>query len=451
MIIIPLILGTFLRVYKILSNYYFTGELGKELIYVWQIILSAKFPLIGMGTSHEWLSYGPIYYWILMPIIKIFGWSPYILFWVSLVVSMGGVLITYFVFKKIIDKRFAIILSSFISLSPIWIWAARLSKLHTFFFIFTPLIIYCLYKIWNGKNKYIFWLGISFGALFSFHFSQIPILLVVILMFWMKRKNLKFKNYLMFIAGLIIPNITVITHDALNGFSMIKNLLLWIPYRFAGFAGIYPKNNLNLESGTTTLSAFNEFFGRNIFWDSRLWILGSILFITLFITILVQNRKKYSKDFFIFYIVTSTIVQCFALLIHTRPPLHYFFPIFLNFGLMFSYFASELWFKKSTKFMTVAIFILMFLVSVIEINKEHVNDTDYIPLTVQDGVATTIVDDAAGRAFSLERVGPYDYFPENYSQNYQFLIRSKGGSVDQSASLKYIILEMGEVYIEKHE
>jgi len=108
MIIIPIILGTFLRVYKIFSNYYFTGELGKELLYVWQIISSGKFPLVGMGTSHEWLSYGPIYYWILAPLVKIFGWTPYILFWVSLAASMGGILITYFVFKNIVNKKFGL-------------------------------------------------------------------------------------------------------------------------------------------------------------------------------------------------------------------------------------------------------------------------------------------------------------------------------------------------------
>ena len=93
----------------------------------------------------------------------------------------------------------------------------------------------------------------------------------------------------------------------------------------------------------------------------------------------------------------------------------------------------------------------MFTVSIFEIGKEHVNDTDYIPLNVLEGVTTTIVDDAAGRPFSLERIGPFDYFPENYSQNYRFLILSKGGKIDQSAGLKYTVIEMGSVYIEKHE
>ena len=126
MIFIPIILGSVLRIYKIWDNYFFTGELGKELLYTLQYVKSGTLPLVGMPTSHEWLNYGPIYYWILIPLMKIFGGSPFLLFWVSFTVSIMGILITYFVFKKIIGERFAIILVSFISVSPLWVWATRL-------------------------------------------------------------------------------------------------------------------------------------------------------------------------------------------------------------------------------------------------------------------------------------------------------------------------------------
>jgi len=444
MILIALLAGTFLRLYNIWNNYFFTGELGRELLYVWQLIQTGKFPLVGLGTSHEWLNYGPIYYWILIPLVKIFGWSPFILFWLALAVSMIGILITYFVFKNIVDKKFALILSFFVSVSPIWVWATRLSKLHTFFFILTPLLIYFLYKVWNGKNKYIFWLGFSLGALFSFHYSQLPLFAVIFLAFWLKRKNLKIKNYLMFLAGLVIPNITVLIYDAKNGFSMIKNLILWIPYRFAGFTGIYPKNNLNEVSGIGTITSFNEFFGRNLFDNSHLWILGSAIFIILFIIFFVQNRKRFSKDFLTFYIISSTIVQCFALLIHTSPPLHYFFPIFLNFGLLFAYFTCQYWNKKSTRILTVAIFVLMFAAGIVGMKNEHANDPDYVPLVNQENVVEDIVKDANAQPFSLERVGPFDYFPEYYDQNYRFLILSGGGKIDPTSKLKFIILEAGQ-------
>jgi len=407
--------------------------------------------MIGLTTSHEWLNYGPIYYWILIPLVRVFGWSPYILFWLALVVSMAGILITYFVFKRIVNKNFALILSFFVSVSPIWIWITRLAKLHVFFFILSPLIIYFLYKIWQEHFKYMFWLGLAFGALFSFHFSQIPIFLVAFLAFWLKRKQLKIKNYLMFLAGLILPNITVLIYDAKNGFTMIKNLILWVPYRFLGFAGIYQKNNLSVETAGSTASSFNQFFGQNLFWDNRFWILGSFIFAVMFVTFFIQNRKKIFKDFFAFYVISSTIIQCLALLIHTSPPIHYFFPIFLNFGLLFSHFTMQFWQRKTTKILTGLIFILLGVTGILAIGREHTNDIDYIPMSTQERVAGDIVADANGRSFSLVRLGPYDYFPENYSQNYQFLILSKGGKLDNSAKLRYVIYDIGNVYVQKIE
>lgn len=441
MIIISFFLGTILRIYKIGSNYYFTGELGKELLYIRQLIQNGTFPLVGLPTSHEWLTYAPVYYWILIPLVKIFGQSPFLLFWLALAVSMAGIFLTYFVFSKIVDKKFAVILSYFVSLSPLWILVTRLSKLHTFFFILIPLSIYFLYKIWITEKKYVFWLGIIFGLLFSFHYSQIPLLFVIFLAFWIKRKSLKIRDYIKFILGLIIPNITILIYDAKNGFSMTKNLILWIPYRVAGFVGIYPKNNLDMTSGGSTLSAFNEFFGRNLFWDSRFWILGSIIFGVLFITFVVQNYKKFTKDFFVFYLISSTIVQCLALLILTTPPLHYFLSTFLNFGLLFSFFVYKYWRKKLTKVLTILIFVLMFVAGILGLNNEHTNDIDYIPLKTQEDVVDAIVKDANGKQFSLIRIGPFDYFPENYDQNYQYLLRILNKKLDKSATLRYTIYE----------
>lgn len=444
MISIPIIFGAILRFYKIWENYNFTGELGKELLYTLQYLKTGTFPLVGMPTSHEWLNYGPIYYWILIPLMKLFGGSPFLLFWVSFAVSIIGILVAYFVFKKIIGEKFALILASFISVSPLWVWATRLSKLHTFFFILTPLLIYFMYKIWLGNKRYLIWMGVTFGAMFSFHFSQLPMFIVIVLLFYLKRKMFKFKDYSIFFAGLIIPNITVIVNDAKNGFEMIKNLILWIPYRIVGFVGLYPKNNLDEVGALDTLSSFNEFFGRTLFDDSRFWVLGSAIFLLLFTLFFIQNRKKYLKNFLVFYVISSTVVQCLALLIHTSPPIHYFFPIFLNYGIIFSNFASEYWFRKTTKILTITIFVLIFCVGMVKTKNEHLFDVGYVPLKNQENIANEIVVDAKGMPFNISRIGPFDYFPENYAQNYKYLILINDGDISPTSNLLYTIIESGE-------
>lgn len=425
--------------------------MGKELLYVRELILSGKFPLVGLSTSHEWLNYGPIYYWILIPLVKIFGSSTYILFWLTLAVSIIGSVITYFVFSKMVSKRFAIILSFFIAVSPYTIYITRLSKLHTFFFILIPLFIYFLKKIWDKQNKFIIWLGIIFGLFFSFHFSQIPLLLVIFAVFWLRKKDIKIKDYFKFSLGIIIPNLTILINEFSDRFLMIKNLIAWIPYRFAGFVGIYPKNNLDISSAKDTVFAFNDFLGRNLFWDTRFFVLGSLIFIILFVAFVIQNRKKFTTDFFVFYVISSTVVQCLALIIHTVPPIHYFLPIFLNFGLLFSFYTCQFWELRSTKIFTVIIFILMFVAGFLGINNEHALDSDYISLETQKNITAYIVKDAKGKPFALERIGAYDYFPENYAQNYIYLILTKGGKIDQFSKLKYTINDSGKIIVFKNE
>ena len=131
----------FLRVWEFPVNYMFSGELGKEMLYIRQFALSGSLPVIGMPTSHEWLSYGPIYYWIMIPVFNLMKGSPYMLFCVSLITSLLGLAINYLVVRKITDEATSLISTFLQAVSPIIIWQTALSKLHTFFFILSPLFM----------------------------------------------------------------------------------------------------------------------------------------------------------------------------------------------------------------------------------------------------------------------------------------------------------------------
>ena len=454
MIIIVILLGTFLRMFDIGSNYFFTGELGKELLYMRSFSLVHSLPLTGMATSHEWLYYGPVYYWIMIPFYNLFRGNPYILFWAALVVALIGLILNYFVFKKIAGEKIALISTAIQSFSPLLIWQTRLSKLHVFFYILTPLFTYLTYLLWNGKKKWVFWAGLTYGLMFSFHFSQIPILGVVILFFYLKRKIYRFFDWLKFAAGLLLANITLVIYDAGHGFTMTKDLILWIPYRILGFAGLYPKNNLDAASSAGTLQSFIEYMGKNIFWDSRAWIIGSIIVFLVLIHFVITRRSRITKDFLTFYLVSSIGFVFLANLIHTAPPIHYFLPIFTLIPVLLAIYLGK------TRFW------LLILIAVVLINlfsfrvdpqfygsaDELISDIDLVPYSLQDSLTSFIVKDAKGKPFTIKRIGPYDYFPEEYSQNYKYLVLWKGGNLVDKSGLIYTIVEdvqRGEVYVQK--
>ncbi len=412
---LTLVAAIFLRIYKFDTNYYFTGELGKELLYIRQFALNHSLPLIGMATSHEWLSYGPVYYWIMIPIFDMFSGNPYILFWTAVVISILGLVLNYLVFKKIAGEMVALFSTLIQAISPLLIWQTRLSKLHVFFLLIMPVFTYLLYLMWNGKKKWVFWAGLTFGLLFSFHFSQIPMLGVVALLFWLKKNVYKITDWFKFGIGVLIPNITLIWQD--------KSLALWLPYRIVNIADKNPGG---------TLQSLLEYFGRTILWDNRLWFIGLIVFVFIFCRYIIQNKNKVTKDFLPFYLISSISLMLIANILHGAPPIHYFLPIFTLVPVLYS-----AYFEKHIKF-SILLLILMLGTNFTSYFKFDKPD-DFVPYDKQIQIAEELIKDANGREFSIKRIGPYDYFPENYSQNYKYLILWKGGKLVDNSNLIYTI------------
>jgi len=75
-----------------------------------------------------------------------------------------------------------------------------------------------------------------------------------------------------------------------------------------------------------------------------------------------------------------------------------------------------------------------------------------VPYIKQEAAATFILTNSKGKPFSIQRVGPYDYFPEQYSQNYKYLILWKGGNLVDSSPNTYTIVEdlsKNTIYVQK--
>ncbi|HKB88216.1 MAG TPA: glycosyltransferase family 39 protein [Patescibacteria group bacterium] len=411
--------GVFLRAYNIGTNYYFTGELGKELLYIRQFAITNTLPLIGMATSHAWLSYGPVYYWIMIPIFNLWNGSPFILFWAALVAAVIGMILNYIFVKKMISQKVAIYSTLIQSISPLLIWQTQLSKLHVFFFILSPVLMYLCYLLWNGNKKYIFWAGFIYGLMFSFHFSQIPLLVVVVFLFWIKRYVLK--DYLNLVIGVLVPNITYIWND--------YKIFAWLPYRTLNVADKNPGG---------TWQGLVEYAGRNFFWSQHFWLVGLIIFVCVFVNYIIQNKSKFKKDFLVFYLTSSISLILIANFLHGAPPIHYFLPIFTTLPILFGVYLEK--YKYSYVFIVV-----IFLLNLYGYFNPQFGD-DYIPFKKQVKTARSMVDDAKGSSFAIKRIGPYDYFPENYSQNYKYLVLLMGGKLTDNATVTYTINDFTNSY-----
>ena len=141
------------------------------------------------------------------------------------------------------------------------------------------------------------------------------------------------------------------------------------------------------------------------------------------------NYKNFKKDFISYYIISFVGITFVANILHGGAPVHYFLPIFTVTPLVLAIYLEKLKFWP----------ILMFLIFLINFNFyfRFESPNDFISIDKQNNMAKQIVSEARDRQINLKRIGPHDYYPENYAQNYKYLILYNGGKLNDNSD--YVI------------
>ena len=157
-IVLIILVGLFLRLYRIQDFYMFLADQGRDAVIIRRIILLQKFPLIGPPSSIGEVFLGPLYYYIVAPFLWIFQSNPVGLAIGVGILSVGAIVFIYYFVSKIVSRKAALILSLFISFSALFVDIGRFSwnpnLLPYFSFITMSLFFLSLY----GKRK-IFTVG----------------------------------------------------------------------------------------------------------------------------------------------------------------------------------------------------------------------------------------------------------------------------------------------------
>jgi hypothetical protein len=448
MIILGLTAAAFLlRAYYISETFSFSGEFGHNLLAVKNAISEGHIPLIGPPTSHSWLYFGPFYYWLMIPIMKISGFTPLAGAWVGVISGTLVVLLNFLVIDRIFGRKIATLSSLFIAASPLWISFSRDAR----FYFLTTLVFYpfffSLYNIWKSNKKYLFWAGLFYGLIFSFHYSPIILLPTLILVLYQKRKKLALFDYARLIAGFLIPLLPLFIYDSKNAFAMTRNFLLWIPYRVAGFIGLYPKNTVSSLVLKDNFWVINRYFGQSFVANEIFWPFISILLVSFFIYLFLRKEKP-QKDFNSVFLGVSLVAGLGGIFVHGSAPIHYFLPLFPIAPLLSAMLVVKLWEKINFRFLILGFGVLFFLLNLRWVLNLQTKEISY-GLQVQ--MAREIAKDAQEREYALERVGPYDYFEGDYAQNYQYLLWWAGNEPVNKANLSYTIYEGKERFPESPE
>lgn len=454
LILVIVIVGIFLRFYRLIPNLIFDGEMGTDYMNVLGILNGTHSWLIGPRTSHEWFFISPISYWIYVFLLVLGNFNPVVvnIFWA--VVGSLVLWVCYYYIRKLFEENVALISTFFVAISPAWLEMARASRYNApAAYLFFPYLYYLKKSIVN-KGKSLFILGLILGFSMSFFPSPLLLVPVTVVCFIFYRTLPKVKYLLYGFLGYLIPNITFVIYEIGNRFKITLQLLVWIPYRIVGFFGLYNKNTVNTSILSANFYSIYQFFTET--FEGKPGLFSEVLFIILILGTIVWIAKSFKKrmaEMSFILLIINLAVAYIGLFIHGDPPAHYYYvispiPIILVAYLLVKTFKNVKLLVLWTLVVGVAgiSYLLMSNWFFLDKMKQDFKIAP-VPYPLQLRVDDEILKDAGGKPFSLARVGAHDQFENNFANNYIYILTVRGAEISDSSALRYTIVEGSNVVI----
>lgn len=230
-----LLIGLFLRIYKIRDYVIFLGDEGRDVLVVYNI-LHGDLTLLGPTSSVGGFFLGPIYYYFMAPFLWLSKYDPV---GPSVMVALFGVATIYLVYKLGSDFfgiKAGLIASFLYAISPIVIIYSRSSWNPNVFPFFTISSLYSLYLAISRNKRWLFILsGLLMGINLQIHYlsSFVGVIMFSYVLFvqfeptpeWLIKA---LKRYLYLTIGFIIGFSPFILFEVRHGFLNTQNIIKFI-------------------------------------------------------------------------------------------------------------------------------------------------------------------------------------------------------------------------------
>lgn len=165
-----LLLGSFLRLYRIRQTMQFLGDQGRDALIVRRILLEKHPALIGPVTSVGNMYLGPFYYYfMLLPLMLTYPdpSGP------AIAVSLVGIVTLYLVYrigKEILGQKPALIATAIYAISPLVVANVRFSWNPNIVPFFSLLFFYAVWKALRGNHQAWILTSLWFSILIQLHY-----------------------------------------------------------------------------------------------------------------------------------------------------------------------------------------------------------------------------------------------------------------------------------------
>jgi 4-amino-4-deoxy-L-arabinose transferase-like glycosyltransferase len=303
-IVTILIIGAYLRLYKISEYLTFLGDEGRDVLVVKRMIVDGKWTLLGPTASVGGFYMGPIYYYFMLPFLWLWRLDPV---GPAIMVALVGIATIYLLYKagcEIFGRKTGIIASLLYAISPLVIAYSRASWNPNIVPFFSLLLYYLCYRL-VAKNQWnlVFWIGMIFGIGIQLHYTFLFLFPPVALwLFWHGRTKEYLYWYFIGCVGFILGALPFLGFELRHGFANTRGIMSFIfagkdtGFSFSHF--IYNISDIifrlfgRLELRIPDVGVLLTFAS----WQRNLWIVGSWILALLSIGLSYVKMRQVELD-----------------------------------------------------------------------------------------------------------------------------------------------------------
>ncbi len=358
-----LLVGGFLRLYRISEYLTFLGDEGRDVLVV-KHILDGNLTLLGPTASVGGFFLGPIYYYMMAPFLFLFNFNPV---GPAVMVALFGVATIWLVYR--VTREFfgyypALISSLLYAISPLVIIYSKSSWNPNTVPFFTLLMLFTLYRGFIKKsNIYFFLSGVILGILLQLHYltTFLGVLCGVYILvgtFYANGKKVLqslvvvLKRYGLFAGGIVIGWSPFLAFEVRHGFPNVQSISEFVlSSGETGNNGQYFKivSDVFLRLFGRLLLAFPRVEDLHLYsqtvldmWGFASYTIGFASILICLVGIVYSFRKK-SVSFYKFSLLILWLLVCVLLFGFYKKAIYdYYFGIlfplpFILFGGLVSY------------------------------------------------------------------------------------------------------------------
>lgn len=349
LLIFILILGAYLRLYRIQDYMTFLGDEGRDVLVVKRMLIDHKFTLLGPTASVGGFFLGPIYYYFMLPFLWLFNLNPV---GPSVMVGIFGtatVLLVYILGKTFFNTTTGLIAALLYALSPVVITYSHSSWNPNLVPFFATILILLIYRLEiKQKAGTLFWLGIVLGIGLQLHYLFLFLMIFLILEIFLVRKSLTKKNIVLGCVGLVLAYSPFLLFELRHSFPNTQMILRFV--LTSGDTGFSP-----LHFVATIKDVINKLFYRLVGESNQTLTYLSMLMAILGIWY-YQNRieKKKLRIFTLWFVVTL-----FLFGLYKKPIYDYYLGIIFPVPFLLTGLGISVLLKKGVLFLFGAVVLLI--------------------------------------------------------------------------------------------